>query len=243
MEIIIMTFHRLELIVRTWQSSGATQALDVLRKSLRDAVKGQHRTLFAMTGDFARGLPATTNRHLDIARYDEWSAIPASVQNALITQKRYLWWDTEAMLATGAELWVGFQEAQPLTFSMTRRGDRVDVYFFPMTETCSLISHCVTLPEARGQGLYVDMLRHISQTLAEDRQNRLYIDCTDFNFASERGIYRAGFRTIGRGVHRRSGTTVWWQETPPSVTRLEAADQTPATSCRRQRGHAARKPL
>jgi len=218
-----MRFHRLELIVRTWQSGGATQAADVLRKSLRDVVKGQHRTLFAMTGQYAKHMPATVNPDLYILHYHDWSAIPEPIRNVLFVQKRYLWWDTKTMLAAGAELWVAVQGGHPLSFAVTRRGDKVDVYFFPMTETCSLISHCVTLPEARGRGLYVDMLRHVGKTLAQDGQNRLYIDCTDFNFASERGIHRAGFLAIGRGVHCRSGATIWWQETPPSVARLEMA--------------------
>lgn len=214
--------HRLELITRTLHEGGVRTAVDMIVKMGRDAVIGQHRMLFAMSGARALAAPADLPTGFNIRHHEVWDAVSHNLQAQILASARFVWWDVEAMLHAGAELWVGVQDGRPLAYAMTRRGDQVDVYFFPMTERCSLVSHCVTMPEARGQGLYVHMLRHIGRVLASEGQRRLYIDCSDFNFASERGIRRVGYTEIGRGLHRRSGSIVWWQRTPPSVSRMEA---------------------
>ena len=219
------SFHRIELLRRAFRDKGAAGALDIVRRSVRDAALGQHRLLFAMSGEKAarvgRTAPPTP---LDIRRRDDWAALEPETRAALAANARFVWWDMERALAAGWVAWVGHEEGAPVSFAMTRRGDRTDAYFFPMTERCALISHCVTLPEARGRGHYVAMLRHVCGALAAEGMDRVYIDCTDFNVSSERGILSAGFLPIGRGVHRRGGALVWRQETPPSVRRLEAAE-------------------
>jgi hypothetical protein len=213
--------HSLELATRALREHGPVAGFGVFVKLLRDRILGQHRMLFAMTGARALAAKVEVAAILEIRRYSVWADVPPELRADVATAGQFVWWDVAAMLQSGAEFWVGTTTGRPLAYAMTRRGDRVALYFFPMTERCSLVSHCVTLPEARGRGLYVAMLCHIGRTLALEGQTRLYIDCSDVNFASERGIRRVGYSKIGRGIHRRSGAILWRQETPPSVSRLE----------------------
>jgi len=213
-------FHRVQLLKHAWARGGPRAALALAINSVRDLILGQHRLLFAMTGAQA----AKTDAHLPdgfvIQSYETWGQIGAALRAVLSENSRYIWWNTQKNLEGGAQFWVGARDGVPVSFAHTRGGDIIGAYFFPMTGTCELISHCVTLPTARGQGYYVHMLRHICQSLGQSGAGRVYIDCTDFNTSSARGIEAAGFHQIGRGVHRRSGALVWYQESPPSVVKL-----------------------
>ncbi len=215
------SFHRLELLKRTYRRDGAGASVTFVWKSVYQAIFGQQRLLFALTGADAQAAPAK-NSHDDlvITCYKAFEDLPSDLIDEIADNGRYLWWNVKKNMGNGAKLWVGTQNGAALSFAQTRSGETIDVYFFPMTETCTLISHCVTLPDARGQGLYSRMLRHISSELGASGTSRVYIDCTDFNVSSENGIRAAGFHFIGRGVHHRSGKISWFQETPPSVSRL-----------------------
>lgn len=216
-------FHRVQLLKHAWARGGPRAALALAVNSVRDMILGQHRLLFAMTGAQAAATEATLPDGFVIRRYESWDQIDAGLRKVLSENSRYIWWDTQKNLDGGAQLWVGARDGVPVSFAQTRGGDIMGAYFFPMTSNCELISHCVTLPSARGQGYYVHMLRHACQALGKAGASRVYIDCTDFNTSSARGIEAAGFHRIGRGVHRRSGALVWYQETPPSVAVLHGS--------------------
>ena len=218
------SFHRLELLKRAVQRDGLGAGLKLIWQSIHQAVSGQRRLLFAMTGEEA--LAIKTNQEetgFTVTCYENYEDISPELRQLISENGRHLWWNVAENLGSGAKLWVGTVNGTPLSFAQTRSGETIDVYFFPMTEDCILISHCVTLPEARGQGLYMKMLRQICCMYGALGARRLYIDCTDFNLSSARGIRAAGFHDIGRGIHFRSGKLAWFQETPPSVSRLSRA--------------------
>lgn len=72
---------------------------------------------------------------------------------------------------------------------------------------------CVTMPEARGRGIYPEALRRLSGMLAEEGIRHLWIYAEADNAASLRGIEKADFEYHGSirarilpGWTRRSGT-------------------------------------
>jgi RimJ/RimL family protein N-acetyltransferase len=62
--------------------------------------------------------------------------------------------------------------------------------------TVPMISNCFTFPPHRGQGFYPRMLQAICRSLASQGQRRVIITCATDNFASIRGIEKAGFRRV-----------------------------------------------
>ena len=215
------SYHRLTLIKRAYARCGVTGAAQTAWRLLRDRLLGQHRLLFAMSGEKAAQI-VTDNNPLEIHRFDNWEAVDAAARRFLEVNRDKIHWDVRQHLSEGMVFWIGHHEGRPKTIAQTRSGQDVRLYFFPMTERCALISHCYTAPEARGQGLYVAILKHIARQLAADGFTRIYIDCSDSNTSSERGILSTGFLPIGRGQHRRDGSTRWRQDMPPSVTSIEA---------------------
>lgn len=186
----------------------------------RDRVVGQHRLLFAMSGGKARQIGSMSNT-LTVQCFRSWSDLDDQSKDFLKRNQDKIHWDVQGDLNAGMSVWIGFSDGVPATIAQTRSGQNVNVYFFPMTERCALISHCFTVPDMRGRGYYVEILKHVCRTLAEEGTTRIYIDCSDSNLSSERGILSAGFLPIGQGVHRRNGTVHWRQDAPPSICRLE----------------------
>jgi len=212
-------YHRVELVRRAWRKEGPQSAARRAFQLARSALSGQHRLIFVLRAEDVRAEDVDLG-DLELIRSKSIEQVPASYHDAAKAHPRLLWWDLEELLGRGAELWTGVREGSAGTIALTRPGDAVDAYFFPMTEHCLLISHCLTMPEHRGHGLYPRMLQHILTTCSGEGVERFYIDCSDYNDSSVQGILKAGFRLIGRGVHRRNGRLIWSQETPPCAARL-----------------------
>lgn len=210
---------RLERIAGVLREGRVLIAMGLTIELGQDVVLGARRIVFAMTCARAAAAPVNLPARVEIHRHGIWEGVPQDLRAQISAAVS---WDAAALLGAGAELWVAMRDGRAMAYALTRRGDRVGVYFFPLTERCSLVSHCLTMPEVRRQGFYTQMLHYIGRTLASEGQMRLYIDCSASNVASQRGIRRAGYTEIGRGRHRRSGATLWWQKAPPSVFRLEA---------------------
>lgn len=210
---------RLDRITGALRAGRVLTAMGLTIKLGQDVVIGSQRMVFAMTGTRAAAAPVNLPAGVDVHRHGIWEGVPQDLRAQISAAVS---WDAAAMLGAGAELWVAMRDGRAMAYAISRRGDKVGIYFFPLTERCSLVSHCLTMPEVRRQGFYTQMLHYIGRTLASEGQMRLYIDCSDSNTASQRGIRRVGYTEIGRGLHRHSGATVWWQKTPPSVSRLEA---------------------
>jgi RimJ/RimL family protein N-acetyltransferase len=62
------------------------------------------------------------------------------------------------------------------------------------------ITHCFTLPEFRGQGVYVFAIRSLCRIAAMRDVRRVFMITSIQNVASQRGIERAGFHRCGRIV-------------------------------------------
>jgi RimJ/RimL family protein N-acetyltransferase len=60
------------------------------------------------------------------------------------------------------------------------------------------ITHCVTLPEFRGQGLYPFAIRSLCQAARQRSVRRVFMITNVNNVASQRGIEKAGFTRQGR---------------------------------------------
>jgi hypothetical protein len=74
-----------------------------------------------------------------------------------------------------------------------------------------LIKNCFTLPQYRGQGLYPTTLNFACSTLrlSERPPVRIFVDCSAFNFASQKGILKAGFKPAGRIVRAFKQSWSW----------------------------------
>ena len=217
-------YHRINLVLRALRRGDLSGSMQTIWRIGRDRIMGQHRLLFCMSGDKARQIDLGIGK-LTVQRFDDWSDLDTKSLAFLEANHDKIQWDVRKHLKEGMSVWIGSPDGVPATIAQTRPGQNVRLYFFPMTEHCALISHCFTAPNQRGQGFYVAILKHVCRSLVEKGFTRIYVDCSDSNLSSERGILSAGFSRIGRAVHRRDGTTVWYQETPPSVTRLEEQEQ------------------
>ncbi len=118
-------------------------------------------------------------------------------------------------LDQGGKLWIGRLAERFANLGGTRTGDRMDAYFFPLISQSAVFSHFVTFPGYRGKNLFPAMLVGILRTLAGQGIEIFYIDCTDWNIPSIRGIERAGFQLIGHGRDHGSGKLVWFQTAKP----------------------------
>jgi hypothetical protein len=74
-----------------------------------------------------------------------------------------------------------------------------------------LIQYCFTLPEHRGKGLYPQTLASACSYLRDHCgwPVRIFVDCSTFNYASKRGILKAGFKPIGRTITAFTRTWGW----------------------------------
>ena len=76
---------------------------------------------------------------------------------------------------------------------------------------CVLVSRCFTLPQYRGMGLYPALLRMIDGVLPAEMRGLRHavIECSFFNYASRRGIVKAGFKQCGIAVEISRKRLVW----------------------------------
>jgi hypothetical protein len=74
-----------------------------------------------------------------------------------------------------------------------------------------VIQYCFTLPEWRGKGLYPQTLAFACKSLRsrERTASRLFVDCSSFNYASKRGILKAGFQPAGWILKAFRRTWAW----------------------------------
>lgn len=197
----------------------------LLFKIIRSKFLGRRSLIFRMVPS---ALPRYTSP-IEVADYElrevsSWDMIDQAIRKTFEAYKQYIWWDTQSMLAEGSSFWLGYLDGQLANIIFTTSGDKVRAYYFPMTSECVLISHCVTLPQYRGLHLYSAGLAKIIHTLAGRGFKRFYIGCPDWNTASVQGICRAGFVLLGRGIAKRNGRIVWYQELRPDVAEIYRED-------------------
>jgi hypothetical protein len=74
-----------------------------------------------------------------------------------------------------------------------------------------LIRNCFTLPHYRGHGLYPKTLAFAcsSLRLSECQPVRIFVNCSAFNYASKKGILKAGFEPAGRIIRAFKQSWSW----------------------------------
>ena len=145
---------------------------------------------------------------LCVTEHNDWSSISPEIRSTLVAHTRHLRWNLQDTVESGGTLWLGLERDLIEGFAITRRGDQIERYFFPLDADCIVISHCMTLLEFRGRGIYPALLQAILYRLSTSCE-RFYIDCADYLEASARGICKAGFHFIGHGVCHRNGRLEW----------------------------------
>ncbi len=214
-------YHRLEMLWESTRKKGLAGLVRTAGKLGRDFLLGQHRVVF--------GLYAMTNidnptneddREFNVTGITSVDTIDEELWLEFSRYRRYIWRDIKAMLDSGRRLWLGYWNGKLACVLWTISGDRQEAYFFPMTDRCTLIAHCVTLPEYRRKGCFTRGLKYVTASLTREGYRRFYVDCSDWNDASRKAIERAGFRRIGRGKCRRRGRLLWYQEATPDIAHL-----------------------
>ena len=83
--------------------------------------------------------------------------------------------------------------------------------FAPGDEPCILVSRCFTLPEFRGKGLYPAALQSAGSGMTGEPSGpeHVMIECSKFNYASRRGIMKAGFQLCGVSIELGRWKKVW----------------------------------
>lgn len=76
---------------------------------------------------------------------------------------------------------------------------------------CVLFHNCVTVPDHRGKGLYAQTLAFACKYLRSKSPDSppIFIDCSIVNYASKRGIQKAGFLPAGKIIKAFRRTWHW----------------------------------
>ncbi len=215
--------YKLQVLWWATRERGLTGAASTLSKILRSVLLGQRRLIFTLAISVQYLPPVCKIRGYEVELITSSDLINNTLKEQLIQHRSSIRSDAETMLKNGACLWVGYLDGHLANLAWTRTGDKVQSYFFPLVTECILISHCVTLPDYRGRGLYPAIMTHIIRTLGSKGFERFYVDCSDWNVASERPIRRLGFYLIGRGKYKKTGRLAWYQDAPQDFRRIQHA--------------------
>jgi len=186
-------------------------ALLVLLKNLRCRFFSQHSLVFGINASdlLQKKFPGEIADY-QLKEINAWNMVDETMKQTFAANKEDIWWDTESMLKKGSCLWIGYLKGKTACILWTTNGDRMDSYFFPLTPQCVVISHCATLKPYRGLGLYPASLVYLTKILASRNIERFYIHCTDWNVPSIKGIKRAGFNLLGRGIATKKNRLSWY---------------------------------
>lgn len=99
-------------------------------------------------------------------------------------------------LPPGKDVWLGLRSGNlvGVCWSSSRC---VSHYFVPLTACDSLLKAATVDFQYRGQGIYPVILTRVTNSLLEEGQHNIFIDCKMTNKASIRGIKKAGFIFAG----------------------------------------------
>jgi hypothetical protein len=91
-------------------------------------------------------------------------------------------------------------------------------YPLAVGENSAVIHSCFTLPGSRGRGVFPQTLCFTCNFLTNQPGiSRIFIDCSAVNYASQRGIIKAGFTSLGIMVTACRQT---WHWTKPGSSKL-----------------------
>jgi len=197
--------YSLELMKNSLERFRPWGAVSIAYRMVRGKIAGQRRLVFALARtDLDRTEPQALPDYR-IKCFSSLQAIESALSNEIFDKWRSFGWSQEHFEESGTNFWVGLFGNRLANLGVSRNGIAIGSYFFPLQPNWAVLSHFVTLSDFRGRHLYLIMLRHIVHTLADGGTDKFFIDCTDWNLASIRGIERAGFRRIGIGRVERKG--------------------------------------
>jgi|GEM_PF-4342991 len=214
-------YHRLHMLWGSARREGFRGFARTTWRLARDVLFGQHRLVFGLYASQEGQSPATVDgREFTVSGIASVGEIGEELREELSRNRRFFWWDVDEALKAGSRLWLGYWEGRLACLLWTVPGGKQGSYFFPLTDRCTLVAHCVTLPEYRKRGCFTRGLKLVIASLVREGYHRFYVDCSDWNVPSRKAIERAGFRLIGHGKCRRKGRLIWYQEATPDVARL-----------------------
>jgi hypothetical protein len=213
--------YTLDLLLRAIGRLALWQALSLVYRIARTRLCGERHVVFGRATDVLKQWPGPDIAGFVVERVGSWSAMEQLLQTELSTWPRQILPDDSRRLwQEGSQFWIGRLRGQAVTIAVSRSGQQVQAFFFPLQAQQSLLSHCGTFPCFRGRGLYPATLRQIARHLAAEGTTYIVIHCTDWNTSSKRGIERAGFQPIGIGIKRRGGK-LRWLALPDSAEKAE----------------------
>ena len=205
--------YRLEILRHTLSRDGLLAFCVQSARIARSLLFSDHRMVYAlnpsslMDGDAVErqlGYNVTVIHNLDTISEEE--------EALLGNNQKYFPWNIKTRLQSGSYCWLGMMECKLANIGWTTRGDRIEAYFFPLTKKNIIISHCATLPQWQGKGLYPVMLQHIVRATSDQMIDRIFIESSDWNRASTRGIQRAGFQMVGTGICKKNNSLLWVEQ-------------------------------
>jgi len=156
-------------------------------------------------------VPQKLGINVEFEDYRSWRDIPMSSRQQVVEFSQKGKVTAEQMLAWGWRLWVGFRNHELAIVGWTRSHEQSRDFFFPLSGSSALVWYTETLAPHRGRGLMPLMLDHMVDTLRKEGITRAYATCATYNQASRRGIEKAHFKLIGKGLMRAgSGRGVVW---------------------------------
>jgi hypothetical protein len=212
-----MKSYAFELVKHTLSEGKPFKTLTLAWRIGRCKMARQHRLVYSLSAAGLDRVPVVEIPGYEVEGISSWETVGSSLRREFEKHKQLIYWDVQGFLEQGGKIWLGRLEGRLANLGGTRTGDRMDFYFFPLIPKSAVFSHFVTFPDFRGKNLFQAMMGKILLTLAGQGVEQFYIDCTDWNIPSIRGIERTGFQLIGHGQAGRSGKLVWFQTSKPCV--------------------------
>lgn len=126
--------------------------------------------------------------------------------------------DALKLLSKGRVLILGFNGDEIVGVSWFVLAVHFEDKFFPMTDDSAFIFRCAVKESCRGKNIYSNMLNWILGHLSSQKIENAFISCWDFNYPSQKGIERSGFKFIGRAKFGLRNSKVWYQEEQPDIS-------------------------
>ncbi len=179
---------------------------------------GNYRHIYDLAVSDAIDLCKNHMHDYQIDHFNSWAELDTPDRNELIQYQGRDLEGIQELFDKGGCLWLGRLRGKITNLGWSRWGNRVNVWFFPLSPKWVVISHAETLAVHRGRGLYVIFLSHIINELSKQGAEGFIIDCNDWNLPSVRGIEKVGFRLLGYGVHRWHKHLSYYQRSRPDFS-------------------------
>lgn len=178
----------------------------LLLRIIRERLFGYHYRVFSATPfDIAKGSPPVASGY----EVEPVVSIDESLRSELLEYGVQTWFDFDVRSGNGGTVWIGRLKGEIAHIALTKRGNDVTSFFFPLSPDSVRISNCVTLPAYRRRGLYMATLRQVVRSMSEAGIRSFFLEVLDWNRPSLAAVERAGFRCIGYGILRRDQSRIW----------------------------------